>query len=352
MKKWIFLKLSFLLILCSVVCNAFAFENLFYTLRYGTSSTTPGLQSVLKTINNQASVIDIIASQAYIIRADGVVTNNFNPWLLGITKKNQIKFMALASNGSSEGATHQFLRDKRATARAIQSLLQACTMNGLYGIQIDFENVAASDRKLLTQFYQDLAKTLHQHKFALSIAITPRIMDGNGSSAFQAARYANWTGAFDYKALGDSSDFVTLMAYDQHEGATTPGPIASFPWSEAVIKYALKYIPAQKISLGIPTYSGFWKTARHGHSISTSGQQIEYDTMNHLLNAAHQTLHWDNNEKIYYCFYEKDELNEFIFAEEARSFGAKYALAKQYNLRGISVWRLGIEDPKIWDVVK
>lgn len=340
------------MVLCIISINALAWENLCYTLRYSSPAAAQGLSTILNTINEHGTDIQVLVSQAYRIDVNGNVQNTFNPQLLNSAKQHHIKFMPLVSNPTQEILTHGFLQSKAAQQRAIQSITQACLENHLYGVQIDFENVSSLDKSALTKFYQTLAKALHQKGFAISIAITPRISEDAGHSAYQLARYTHWTGAFDYKALGASSDFVTLMAYDQHEGATTPGPIASVPWSEAVVKHALKYIPAQKISLGIPTYSGFWKTARNGKGISARGQQIEYAKVQHLLNTFQQTLHWDNVAKVYYTFYEQDELNEFIFAEEARSFAAKYDVAKKYHLRGVSVWRLGIEDPKIWEVMR
>jgi spore germination protein YaaH len=62
-------------------------------------------------------------------------------------------------------------------------------------------------------------------------------------------------------------------------------------------------------------------------------------------------LHWDNNEKINYAFFTHDWLNEYIFVEDDQSFKAKLDLAKKYNLRGISVFYIGIEDPRIWNVL-
>ncbi len=38
----------------------------------------------------------------------------------------------------------------------------------------------------------------------------------------------------------------------------------------------------------------------------------------------------------------------FLFLEDQRSFSAKLKLAKFFHLRGISVFRLGTEDPRIW----
>lgn len=352
MKKYLDFRAWMVVVIFSLISiSASAWENAFYTLRYNSPAQFEGLRTVLVTIDQHAPVMQILISQAFRINIDGSIQNSFNPRLYDSARQHNIKFMALVSNPLQEQLTHIFLQNKIARQNAIQSLLQACIYNHLYGIQIDFENVALADKAQLTHFYQDLAKALHQRGFAISIAITPRLSEDAGDSAYQAARYQHWTGAFDYKALGASSDFVTLMAYDQHEGGTTPGPIASATWSEAIINHALKYIPAKKISLGIPTYSGFWKTSRNGRGIAARGQQIEYAAMQRLLAQFHQVLRWDDSEKVYYVFYEHDELNEFIFAEEARSFAVKYNLAKRYNLRGISVWRLGIEDPNIWGVL-
>jgi spore germination protein YaaH len=43
---------------------------------------------------------------------------------------------------------------------------------------------------------------------------------------------------------------------------------------------------------------------------------------------------------------------EYIFLEDARTFGAKLELMNRHKLRGFSVWVLGPEDPKIWDLLK
>ena len=43
---------------------------------------------------------------------------------------------------------------------------------------------------------------------------------------------------------------------------------------------------------------------------------------------------------------------EWVFLEDARAFKAKLDLAKEKKLRGFSVWVLGTEDEKIWDVLK
>jgi len=64
----------------------------------------------------------------------------------------------------------------------------------------------------------------------------------------------NWSSAFDYAAIGKYADWVQIMTYDEHWSGGTPGPIASLPWVENVIKYAITVIPKEKILLGVAAY--------------------------------------------------------------------------------------------------
>jgi spore germination protein len=148
------------------------------------------------------------------------------------------------------------------------------------------------------------------------------------------------------------------MSYDQHTSLTTPGPIASAAWVEKIILHLLEAIPPTKISLGIPTYSGYWTTNVLGaslvperYSFRSKEAQIGYPKLTSLLAQFDQKLIWNKQWQSSYAIYDNHGHNEYIFAENAQSFKAKLALAKKYHLRGISVWKLGLEDPAIWNVL-
>lgn len=50
--------------------------------------------------------------------------------------------------------------------------------------------------------------------------------------------------------------------------------------------------------------------------------------------------------------YVKNGVRHVVWFEDVRSFGAKLALASELGLIGIGVWRLGVEDPRIWDLFR
>jgi spore germination protein len=345
-------KLLFILF-CFTAMKAFAFENLVYTWRGFPNEIGQG-SIAINDLATHASQIDILSSQAYHIDEKGLVFGSLNPQMLQMSKTSHIKIMPLVGNTNFDRkVVHVFLNDTAAQDRAIQSILQLCKQNHFYGIQIDFEGMSFLDRDAFTHFYQKITNVLHENGFHVAVAIVPMLTGDVPATDYLRGRYKYWSGVYDYAALGKISDFVTLMAYDQHGDITTPGPMAGITWDEAIVKYALKYISPDKISLGIPWHSGYWYTGKNSsnaplHIVVTN---LTYAEMTRLLKDNNATLRWNDEDKVHYAIYQKNFLYEYIFAEDAKSFSAKLDLVKKYRLRGISNWCLGEEDPAIWNLL-
>lgn len=351
--KLLFTMASLFFLLLDFSHDCFGMENAFYVLR---TKDPKQVKELLSTLSLHKKAINLLISQAYHIDKKGIVNGSIDSSLLNFTSQNNIKLMALVTNSSfDQDIAHIFLANPHAQKNALYSLLDVCRKNHLYGIQLDFENIALKDKAALTRFYQAAANLFHSQGYAVSVAVIPVVTNGPFASAFQKRQYENWSGAYDLKALGKSSDFITIMAYDQHVGTMSPGPIASIRWVEKILQHALLSIPAEKISLGIPLYSGFWYTGttsdKPSAKITLQYNAICYKTVVKLLNKYDARVHWDEEDKVNYTFYEHNWLNQYIFIEDAKSFKAKLALAKKYGLRGISVFRIGGEDAKTWDVL-
>ena len=330
--------------------STFALENLVYVLRSNSPDMITNTKNMLADLENYHKKINIIVSQAYQVDERGIVWGFIDPKVLADVKKYSMKLMPMITNaGFDKHKTHQFLSSPAAQKRAINYILKACKQNNYYGVQFDFEMISLDDKDVLTEFYQTAAKALHQAGLVVSFAVAPLLTDDvPAKSDFLKKRYVTWEGAYDLKLLGESADFLTIMAYNQHEQGTAPGPTASAQWVDAVIQFALQYVPANKISLGIATYSGYWYTGASSGRIYLHMADMSYDKVNYLLERYHATLQWDDKDKVNYAMYEHNWLNEYIFVEDAKSFAAKLALAKKYHLRGISIFYIGIEDPNLW----
>lgn len=345
-----------ILILLLSMSNTFAnhIENLFYLTSENANSSFSKEQ--LEQIKNHAQSIHIIAPQIYQLDENGVISGNIDLNLLTLAKEKNLQVMPLIVNANfNQEKFHRFLQNPVAQEKAIAEMLSLCKKYHFYGLQFDFENINIHDKNNFTGFFQIAANQLHQNGFIISIAVVPRTSDTSYSD-YDRWYYENWSGAYDYQAIGQSSDFISIMSYDQHTSLTTPGPLAAIDWVEKTIQYLLKVVPAKKISLGIPDYSGYWSSGKMGsgnipekYIYRSKESQIGYSKVLPLLAKFGQALVWQNQWQSSYMMHSNNDKNEYLFVEDARSFQSKLELAKRYQLRGISVWKLGLEDPAIWN---
>lgn len=315
-------------------------ETLFYTVDN---------EKCFQSLKANIASVDIVGPQSYRLDAHGILSGSVDRRILQLASQHRVKVMPLLVNaGFDQPAFHALLADSAARERAIKGMVRICRENNYYGLQFDFENIHISDRDAYTAFYRQAAEALHAAGYAISIAVVPRVGEDVGPTEYHKWIYEYWRGAYDYKALGEIGDFISLMTYDQHTHRTTPGPVAGLRWMEAVIRYVLPLVPASKISLGIPLYSYRWQPSYQNNQAHVWGRSLDFEEARGLADRFGGQWQWDDRDNVAYTFYLNDYINEFLFLEDSRSFAAKYDLVKKYGFRGISAWRLGHEDPKIW----
>jgi spore germination protein len=319
-------------------------ETMFYTIDN---------EECFESFKANLSQIDIVGPQSYKIDRYGTLWGSVDPRIIALSAKHRIKVMPLVVNaGFDQPAFHSLLHDSLARARAIEGMVRVCKELKCYGLQFDFENIHIQDKDAYTDFYRQTAKALHAAGFAVSIAVVPRVGENVGPTEYHKWIYEYWRGAYDYKALAEIGDFISLMTYDQHTYRTTPGPVAGLRWMNAVVAYVLGIVPAAKVSLGLPFYSYRWHPSYQNDQPYVWGRSLDYKEARGLAERHDAVFQWDDNDKVYFTFYPNEYLNEFIYLEDARSFAAKMQLIPKYGLRGISVWRLGHEDPRVWEELR
>ncbi len=300
-----------------------------------------------------ASHISIVAPQVFSFDNEGAIHGHLDRRLVDTARARGVKLVPLVVNpGFDQPMIHRILNVARVRARAIESLVALCRDQHLDGIQFDIENVNVADKNAFTSFVRDASARLHAERCTVSAAVVPRASEDPGPTAYHKWIFENWRGAYDYKALAESLDFLSYMTYAEHTGGTPPGPVAGYPWMEQCLQYVLSLgVPPSKISLGIPSYSDYWYASYDAKDGARSkARDSEFSKIDSLLAAFHVTPVWDDREKASYAFWSNAGVFEHAWIEDARAFEVKLELARKYNLRGYSVWVLGTEDPKVWDL--
>lgn len=206
------------------------------------------------------------------------------------------------------------------------------------GINIDMENLQLNDRDTFSGMIKELTDSLHTDGKVVTVSVPANTGDSRANP---------WSPWFDYEKLGQYSDGLMVMTYDEHNPRTKPGPSASVDWTEDTIRYALKHkVPPAKIYLGIAGYGWDWDT--------TTGES-KYSSYEELMGQKTKfkaKVIWDTQSQTpHFSYVDEKHHSHQVWFENSKSLKVKLNLVEKYNLRGIGIWRLGLEDPKYWETI-
>jgi spore germination protein YaaH len=310
-----------------------------------------------------ADKIDILVPAWYSVDSNGLVFGGPNPVVVETARQHHVPIMPIVvNNGFSQEDFHKLLTNRAAYETMASRLMAACKENGYIGFQFDFENISWTDRSALSTMVSNVASEFHGAKLQLTIATVPNAPGAPGEGGFSNWIYENWRGAYDLSALAQSVDLVCLMTYDQHTRWTAPGPVAGWAWTTGNLDYALKFVPREKLSLGIPLYGYHWFAGRPVKAPAQPGfpptdkpnpsaEYIATDDALDLAKAYKGRVEWDPVDRSAWFFFYRDDLREWIFFTDARTFRERYTLVKDRDLQGFCSWVLGEEDAAIWEIL-
>ncbi len=225
-------------------------------------------------------------------------------------------------NGSFDGAmvgtivNSDALREKHADA-----IVQVVVQNGFDGVDVDYERISSAAKAGYTTFIQLLAAKLHASNKKLSVTVP-------ASSS-----------ALDWSAIGAVADSVKIMAYDYHWSTSAAGAIAPLDWLDKVASDAERLL-GQKAMIALPWYGYDW--------LGTSGVGVTYAQAISKAQSAGIAIERDANGEATYTYDGRT-----VYFQDAESYRRKVwsILAKYAGIGGFAHWRVGAEDPAIWDVV-
>jgi spore germination protein YaaH len=146
--------------------------------------------------------------------------------------------------------------------------------------------------------------------------------------------------------LADATDAVVLMAYDQCWATGTPGPIAAQDWLEAMLDAKLgpkdggadpsRYV----VALGAYGYD--WPAGQPAQVVSAP-QAVQLAKANGQAIAREAPA-----ASPHFAYTGSTGDTHAVWYLDAAAFRTQRAAALARHVRGVAVWRLGLEDPAIW----
>jgi len=324
------------------------------TLAYLEPRGTAVSEALLSQAREASPYLTYLALFSYEARRDGTLKQPPSNGVSEIAQDSGASIAMVVSNLENYQFSGELARDIFQST-AVQDLLfdnilkEAKRVGSIKDIHFDFENLPGDQREAYNNFLRRAVERFHAEGYTVSTALAPK------TSANQRGA---WIEAHDYKAHGEIVDFVLLMTYEWGYSAGPPMAVSPIREVEAVVKYAVSEIPASKILLGQNLYGYDWtlpfvQGGPYAEAVSPQ-RAIEIAKK---YNAAIQ-YDW-NAQAPFFEYYDEQGRAHIVWFEDARSIQAKFNLIKQYKLRGIGYWKLGLPFPQNWlligsnfDVVK
>lgn len=275
-------------------------------------------------------VLSGIVPDWYQIWADGAVTGTADPGVVDYAESKGLWIFPLVEQNADPAVFAALFASPTAEKRALANLLALAEQPGYDGVNLDFEGIAPTDRTALTRFVDRLAALLHAHGYYLTLSVPAETANDPANG---------WSGAYDYRALGEAADLVMIMAYDDHYAGGSPGKVAPAGWVDAVAEFAVRQIAPSKIVLGVPAYGYDWGPAGQPAQALSFGQAQYLDD---LYYGGRAGAHFD---------YVSGGVVHEVYFDDAITFEHQLSVAAALDLRGIVVWRLGLEDPSMWNLL-
>ncbi len=270
---------------------------------------------------------------------DGHLESEVDPALRDFATTHRLKLMPLLRNltgdVSEPEAVENLARanDGRQTQFA-KELLAALSRAQADGVLIDWNELDTALSEDFTRLLGNIATVLHQNRREVWLTISP-----NGE-----------VDTFDLAALSEVVDRFVATEFDEHSEADEPGPLASQDWFEGWLEVHGGFGRPEQWVIGLGSYACDWNVRKN------TVQMISFrDAMSRASYAGVEEMGGvkvdtpDFNGQYAYTESEGEHTVAFL---DAVSFANQLRAVRAGGFGGVGVYRLGTEDPAIWDVLQ
>jgi spore germination protein YaaH len=266
--------------------------------------------------------------------ADAAIVGHDDPLVTRWAQLRKIRVQARV-DCQQPAALHSILTDPTVRAATMSRVVDLVRRHGYDGINIDFENGAATDRDALTAFVTDLSAQLHAIGKQLSVEV---------SAKFQHTTTGR-SGFYDYEALGQVADRVFVMNWGWHWTTSAPGAPDDMELCRKVADYVASMPNRTRYVLGTQMYGMDWP---NGGGPSHRATALEYPQVQALVARYGAQPRLDPQADAWtFKYTDAAGVPHEVWYPDASTIARRVALARERGL-GIGFWRLGREDQRVW----
>ena len=226
------------------------------------------------------------------------------------------------SGGFDPARLHALLSSRAKRDRVAARLAGFVADQGWDGVNVDLERVRAADGDGLVAFVTALQDAMPAER-TVSIDV---------SAATSVRSYRDR--GYRLAGLAEAVDVVDLMTYDLHGPWSGPGPVGALDWQRDALDALLSVVPAHQVQLGVAGYGYTWPRRGTGHSVTDRRARA-------LVAQDGATAHWRPGPGEWTA---RLSDGTRLWWSDGRSYRKRVALAREYGVRGLAVWRLGSAD--------
>lgn len=291
----------------------------------------------LKSLERNAKDIDVLVPMWYHLGSNGRLTYDsaHAERVMRIIKAQNpdMKVMPIVNNYDKATESWnapqvgQMISTPAGRTQVAQTIVTTISKAGYDGVNIDFESFTEKDRANLVAFMAELYPLAK--KAGLEVSMDVIVLSRT----------------YDHANLAKHVDYLIPMMYDEHWKTSPAGPISSVPWFEKTLKRFLEQVPAEKVMVGMGTYSYDWGAP------GARAKSLTWQKAAALAAQYGVRVPLDPNQLNSSFSYSADGVTHSVWMQDAMSGFNQMSVASRYGVRGYAIWRLGSEDPALWKVL-
>ena len=221
----------------------------------------------------------------------------------------------------------RLLADPERRRERLTSVLAFIEEHKLQGLVVDFEQIPDDAHKDTLTFLSEVHAAFKAK--GLIVAVAAPFDD------------PHW----NYKAYAKACDYLILMGYDEHWADSLPGPVASQSWFSTRLAARMRDLDPAHTIVAIANYGYDWTVGGHDAEeltfqeaiLAARDSKVSIDLDSETLNPR-------------FSYLEDGSAHRVWFLDAVTAYNHLRASDK-YRPAGYALWRLGAEDPSLWQVL-